>query len=180
MSEGVSTQVGAQSKREIDTLQSRFFRPRTIANLQSHQAKEAPTRASQLRHAYYELLNKNNKDKVYVSLDGSRKLKIGFDLVGNKHLYSDTFKRCKNIRKRDLKQIKEILSNATYKISSLNYKERNDKIKAFHYFQTTVRGKTVYLQVAEERYSNGKAKKRYLYAISDTLDTLREDKIYRL
>jgi len=99
------------------------------------------------------------------------KINIGFNKYGNKHLYSDTFGRAKNIlNKEDLKNLDSVLSDATFIKRVKLYKERkHDDIKRFYLFKSNINGKTVYLHVAETAYKRSSGKidySRFLYSIT--------------
>ncbi len=108
--------------------------------------------------------------KVRKDIGNGRSVNIGFTKYGNKHLYSDTFRRSKTFQRGDLLNLPELISRADYVKSSLITKERpNDKIKEFHYFKVMIHGNYVYLNVGEEKYSNNKTKRLYLYSVTDTI-----------
>lgn len=52
-------------------------------------------------------------------------IQVKFSKIGNEHLYSDTFERCKTIRKEYLARIDEILEGASYKNFAYNEKTRS-------------------------------------------------------
>jgi hypothetical protein len=100
------------------------------------------------------------------------KMNIGFTKYGNKHLYSDTFGRAKNVLgKEDLKNLDSILSEAIFvKRVKLYKKRKHDDIKRFYLFKGNINGKTAYLHVAElaKKRSNGKMNyERFLYSITE-------------
>lgn len=150
---------------------------RQTVKIQTLPTIEIKTRSAILRDGYLARLNANNRTKIQKSVGVDKTLTVGFSSHGNKHLYSDTFGRSKVLRKRDLKNIVNMLERSEYVISSNLYKPRKDKIKAFHYFKVNIRGRDIYLHVGEEQYSNGKSKRRYLYAISDSLK-LKDEHTY--
>ena len=97
-------------------------------------------------------------------------IKVGFTKIGNEHLYSDTFKRSMVLRKEDLKDLGQLLSQATY----LDDKELTEwhkyNIVHFHYYQAILHGHKVRLNVATERRVTKKGQVRiryYLYSIND-------------
>lgn len=96
-----------------------------------------------------------------------RKIKIGFTSYGNKHLYSDTFRRSKTFSKGDLLDLPNLLRKSTHEKSADLYKDRDDKISKFHYFKVRLHGNIVYLNVAEEK--RGNKRKRYLYSVTDKI-----------
>lgn len=97
-------------------------------------------------------------------------IKVGFTKIGNEHLYSDTFKRSMVLRKEDLKDLGQLLSQATY----IDDKELTEwhkyNIVHFHYYQAMLHGHKVRLNVATERRVTKKGQVRiryYLYSIND-------------
>ena len=98
---------------------------------------------------------------------GDRSITIGFNSYGNKHLYSDTFRRSKTFQKGDLLDLPQLLSASTYVRSSGLSKPRKDRITGFHYFKVRLHGNYVYLNVAEEvRRGNVR---RYMYSVTDRI-----------
>ena len=104
------------------------------------------------------------KKRVIKTVCG-RPIVIGFNSVGNKHLYSDTFGRAKGLNKEDLKNIDKALAKATYIKSAPLSKPRKDGISKFYYFKDS--DKRLYYNVAEMR--RGKHVFRFLYAVTDRI-----------
>lgn len=103
---------------------------------------------------------------VKVSKDiGGRNINVGFTSYGNKHLFSDTFRRSKTFQRGDLLNLPDMLRKSQYAGSAMLSKERKDRITKFYYFKTQLHGNRVYLNVAEE-IKGGKIK-RYVYSITD-------------
>lgn len=95
---------------------------------------------------------------------------VGFSTYGNKHLFSDTFSRSKILTKDDLKNLDELLANATYIDDSGLTHTRNDGIEHFYYFRTTLRGQEIRLNVAKkvETDPHGRSRASYfLYSVND-------------
>lgn len=99
---------------------------------------------------------------------GGRNISIGFTSYGNKHLFSDTFRRSKTFQRGDLLNLPNLLRTSKYVSSSGLSKERKDKIKKFHYFKAQLHGNQVFLNVAEES-NNRKVGRRYLYSVTDKM-----------
>ena len=105
---------------------------------------------------------------VRVSKDiGGRSINVGFTSYGNKHLYSDTFRRTRTFQRGDLLNLPELLGASTYVRSSGLSKPRKDKITGFHYFKARLHGNYVFLNVAEE-IKGGKIK-QYVYSVTDRI-----------
>lgn len=103
---------------------------------------------------------------VKVSKDiGGRNINVGFTSYGNKHLFSDTFRRSKTFQRGDLLNLPDMLRKSQYAGSAMLSKERKDRITKFYYFKAQLHGNRVYLNVAEE-IKGGKIK-RYVYSITD-------------
>ncbi len=111
--------------------------------------------------------------KKKVTVDGNgHPIKVGFNKYGNKHLYSDTYGRSSGLQKDDLRNLDKILENAVFVKKVGLSKERNDNIKRFYYYKTTLHGKTIYLNVAEEDFTNKHGNiwhTRFLYSVTDNL-----------
>lgn len=108
------------------------------------------------------------KKKVVKSV-GDKEIRIQFNSEGNKHMYSDTFGRCKNFDREKLKDLDKILEGATFVRKAELSKVRKDDKKAFYYFKSKVDNKTVYLNVAEsvEKDSKNKNRRKYImYALT--------------
>lgn len=109
--------------------------------------------------------------KVIVNGNG-HPITVKFNKLGNKHLFSDTFGRTRTLQKEDLKDLDKLLANATFVKKVGLSKPRRDDIKRFYYYKATLRGETVYLNVAEEStlLSSGQIKHdRFLYSITDNI-----------
>ena len=109
--------------------------------------------------------------KITVNGNG-HEMRVGFNKYGNKHLFSDTFSRCRNISKDNLADLDRILASATFVTKAALSKPRNDEIKRFYYYQATVDGKTVYLNVAETDFRRPSGKiyhSRFLYSVTDQI-----------
>lgn len=108
-----------------------------------------------------------NPVKVTKSV-GDKNITVGFTSFGNKHLYSDTFRRSKTFQKGDLLHLPELLEKSIYVSSDGLSKPRKDRITGFYYFKVELHGSSVYLNVAEESVK-GKVKRRYLYSVTDRI-----------
>ena len=111
-------------------------------------------------------------DKKVTVKGNGHDMHVGFNVKGNKHLYSDTFNRCSGINKEDLAKLDEILSSATFVCKSGLSKPRKDDIKRFYYYRAIVNERTVYMNVAETDYKrpNGKIyHSRFLYSVTDKI-----------
>lgn len=109
--------------------------------------------------------------KVTVNGNGHQ-MKVGFSKKGNKHLYSDTFSRSKILLKEDLKHLDNLFDGAVFVKKSALSKKRTDGIKRFYYYETTLRGNKVYLNVAETDYKDKHGMlrhSRFLYSVTDKL-----------
>ena len=109
--------------------------------------------------------------KVTVYGNG-HEMRVGFNKYGNKHLFSDTFNRCHGIRRENLADLDRILTSATFVTKAGLSKPRTDDIKRFYYYQATINGHTVYLNVAETDFQrpNGKIyHSRFLYSVTDQI-----------
>lgn len=111
------------------------------------------------------------KKKVAVNGNG-HSMSVGFSKYGNKHLYSDIYGRSKVLQKNDLKDVDKLLANAKFikKVGLSKY--RNDGIKRFYYYKTKLRGKIIYLNIAETddiSVRGNIAHERFLYSITDKI-----------
>ena len=97
-------------------------------------------------------------------------IKAGFTQYGNKHLFSDTFGRSSILTKEDLSSLGSILHEASYIESATLSHPRNDNIERFYYFEGSIRGQRVRLNVAKQIYRrpNGQMETRFfLYSVND-------------
>ena len=97
-----------------------------------------------------------------------KSISVGFSKRGNEHLYSDTFGRSHILKKEDLKTISSVLSKATYIDDKSVVHKYN--IKHFYYYEATLHGQKIRLNVAKEVYAPEKGRKKvkhYLYSIND-------------
>lgn len=132
---------------------------------------EARTENAITRKHYLHEMEQLLDEKVMVSAK-ERTINVGFTKYGNKHLYSDTFSRTKILLKDDLKNLDVILNGAVFKRTTEVSKPRKDNIKRFYYYQATLRGKIIYLNVAEEEFfdiDNKLRHFRYLYSVTDRI-----------
>ncbi len=96
-------------------------------------------------------------------------IKVGFNKVGNKHLFNDAFSGTHGIQKSDLPTIDKLLDNATY-LGKENYdpdkKVTKDKkyINKFYYFRIDMHGKPIVLNVARKTYKGRTT--YFVYAIN--------------
>jgi hypothetical protein len=101
---------------------------------------------------------------------GGKSITVGFTDRGNKHLYSDTFGRSKNLKKEELKNLDKALAKSQFVKSSPLGKERNDGITEFLYFKDN--NKRVFYNVANRPFtkSNGRSYPYYfVYSATDRL-----------
>lgn len=109
--------------------------------------------------------------KVAVKGNG-HSMSVGFNQMGNKHLYADAYKG--KIDKEELPLLDKMLQKATFVTkASLSKPRPNDDIKRFYYYRTVNRnGQEIFLNVAEtdHRMKNGQwFHKRFLYSITRTI-----------
>ncbi len=111
---------------------------------------------------------------VKVQLNGNgHPIKVGFNRLGNKHLYHNALHGRRGILPGDLSNMDRILSGAKFvKKSGLHKSRPKDDIKRFYYYKTSLHGDTVYLHVAETDFFNKRGSmkhKRFLYAATTKL-----------
>lgn len=109
--------------------------------------------------------------KVTVNGNG-HDMSVSFSRRGNKHLLSDTYGRCNNISKDDLKNLDKILASSTFVTKTQLSKDRKDDIRRFYYYRAEVNGRTVYLNVAETDYRRPSGKwfhDRFVFSVTDSL-----------
>ena len=125
--------------------------------------------AARLRAKYLGEMRPLLKKKVTQTIEGGKKIRIGFTPNGNRHLYSDTFKRTGGkLPKSELKNLDKALEQSVYIKSAPLSKERTDNIKKFYYFRDN--RKELYYNVAETR--NEKHVSRFLYSITTKIHTV--------
>lgn len=145
-------------------------RSRRPFNIKKSPKRKSPTKEERNREKRkYHLGKMASLKRVKVQKDvGDRKVNVGFNHAGNKHLYKDTYKPSTHLHREDLPKMDRILRGATYVKTSGLYKPRKDGIVRFHYFRTRLHGSTTYLNVAEteKTMKNGKLRtRRFLYAV---------------
>ncbi len=100
----------------------------------------------------------------------SKDIRVGFTTYGNKHLFSDTFGRSSVLTKEDLASLDDVLKGAVFIESSPLTHPRTDGIERFFYYEATIRGQEVRLNVAKQvkKQKNGKPQITFfLYSIND-------------
>ena len=129
------------------------------------------SKTAMLRHKYMKKMEVLLDKKVVVNGNG-HDMKVGFNKFGNKHLYSDTFRRSKILKKEDLTSLDKMFEDCIFVKKAKLSKPRKDDIKRFYYYETKIRGKVAYLNVAETDHINKKGKmqhKRFLFSVTDSL-----------
>ena len=132
--------------------------------------KEKSDNAIRRKH-YLHQMEPLLKRKVTVNGNG-HDMPVGFSKYGNKHLYSDTHGRSSILNADDLANIDELLANAKFIRKSAKSKPRKDKIERFYYYEVELRGKKIYLNVAETDFKTKHGNiwhERFLYSVTDTL-----------
>ncbi len=100
----------------------------------------------------------------------SKDIRVGFTTYGNKHLFSDTFGRSSVLTKEDLASLDDVLKGAVFIESSPLTHPRTDGIERFFYYEATIRGQEVRLNVAKQvkKQKNGKPQITFfLYSKND-------------
>ena len=103
----------------------------------------------------------------------AKPINVGFCSYGNKHLYSDTFRRSSVLTKEDLKDLGDVLERAVYDGESELTHPRKDDVNKFFYFKTSLHGKEIRLNVAQkvETYNNGRIRvSHFLYSVNDIIE----------
>ena len=101
---------------------------------------------------------------------GGKRLNVRFTKYGNSHLFSDTFGRSRVLSKDDLKDLANLLADASFMEDSPLTHPRTDGIERFYYFKARIRGQWVRLNVAKQVYHRPNGKNRvlyYLYSVND-------------
>ncbi len=104
------------------------------------------------------------------TVSGGNTISVGFTAYGNKHLFSDTFGRSRVLTKEYLKNLDELLANATYLDDSELSHPRADGIQHFYYFKTSLRGQEIRLNVAKQVETDPHGRNRasyFLYSVND-------------
>lgn len=133
--------------------------------------KEKSERAIERTHYLHEmepLLKKHETLKTE-----GKDIRVGFTTYGNKHLFSDTFGRSSVLTKDDLASLDEVLHEAVFIESSPLTHPRTDGIDRFFYYEGTIRGRKVRLNVARRIDKKGSGFIRvnhFLYSINDIND----------
>lgn len=130
--------------------------------------REKTQRAIERTHYLHEMEPLLNK--VVVKAAGDKSLNIGFTKYGNSHIFSDTFGRSRILSKEDLKDLGNVLEDASFVEDSPLTHPRTDGIEHFYYFKTQIREQWVRLNVAKQVYyrPSGQIETRYfMYSIND-------------
>lgn len=109
------------------------------------------------------------KKSVTLNTEG-KDIRVGFTTYGNKHLFSDTFGRSSVLTRDDLATLDKVLETAIFIDSSPLTHPRNDGIERFFYYEATIRGQKVRLNVAKKvwKQRSGYIQESYfLYSIND-------------
>ncbi len=131
-------------------------------------AKEKSATALE-REKYLKEMKPLLRVKKNLEVENGKTIRVGFTPKGNKHLYSDTFKRSE-YPKEELKNIADRLENAKFINSAVLGKERKDDIVKFYYFKDEEFG--WYYNVAEE-LNKGRIN-RFVYAITQKLRKVKK------
>ena len=111
------------------------------------------------------------RKKISVNGNGHQ-MKVGFSRYANKHLYSDTFGRSSILTKDDLASLDKILAGGKFIKKVAKSKPRTDRIERFYYYEAELRGRTIYLNVAETDIISPSGKirhDRFLYSVTDRI-----------
>lgn len=98
-----------------------------------------------------------------------KRIKVGFNKRGNKHLFADTFGRTRWLQKDDLKNLDQILQQAEYESEAPSRPGHNNPYERFYYYKATIHGHKVILNVGmiEERIDGRTMRSYILYSVSD-------------
>ena len=99
-----------------------------------------------------------------------RDIRVGFTTYGNKHLFSDTFGRSSVMTKDDLATLDKVLETASFIESSPLTHPRSDEIDRFFYYEATIKGQKVRLNVARKvkiRKDGRHIATHFLYSVND-------------
>lgn len=133
--------------------------------------KEKSERAIERTHYLHEMKPLLKKHGMLKTED--KDIRVGFTKYGNKHLFSDTFGRSSVLTKEDLVSLDKVLHDAKFMESSPLTHQRTDGIIRFFYYEGTIRGRKVRLNVARkiDKKDNGFLKvTHFLYSINDIND----------
>ena len=134
--------------------------------------KREKTQAAILRKHYIDkemapLLEK----RVQKQLPSGSNINVGFNKVGNKHLYSDTIARTHRISADELKDMDTMLENATYLGEAAHNPTHNNPFDYFYYFKATAaNGQSVRLNIGRETRQRRDGRifvKHICYSIND-------------
>jgi len=99
-----------------------------------------------------------------------RDIRVGFTTYGNKHLFSDTFGRSSVMTKDDLATLDKVLETTSFIESSPLTHPRSDEIDRFFYYEATIKGQKVRLNVARKvkiRKDGRHIATHFLYSVND-------------
>ena len=105
-------------------------------------------------------------------------IRVGFTKYGNKHLFSDTFGRSSVMTKDDLATLDKVLETASFIDSSPLTHPRSDGIDRFFYYEATIRGQKVRLNVARKvkiRKDGRHITIHFLYSVNDIKKSTKGD-----
>ena len=122
---------------------------------------------AQQREYYMKAMEPLLNVKIEKEITDGKIIKVGFSKKGNKHLYSDTFGRCKNIQKGDLVNLDNLLQESYFVgDAELNY-EKVENAKRFYYFKANLRGNDIFLNVL--KIKRGRHTSYFVYSLTDTI-----------
>lgn len=133
--------------------------------------KEKSERAIERTH-YLHTMEPLLKKHETLKAEG-KDIRVGFTTYGNKHLFADTFGRSSVLTKDDLASLDEVLHGAVFLEASPLTHPRTDGIDRFFYYEGTIRGRKVRLNVAKQvwKQRSGYVQETYfLYSINDIND----------
>ena len=108
--------------------------------------------------------------RVQKTISKVKNINVRFTQSGNAHLYSDAVSRSRILQLEDLKDAANILESATFVSDAPKKEAHTNQYEHFYYFEATLHGKKIRLNVGKEtkQYTNGRIRTRYvLYSIND-------------
>lgn len=130
--------------------------------------KTKSERAIERKHYLHEM-EPLLKEKAKMKTEG-KDITVGFNKLGNEHLFSDTFGRTHIVSKDDLASLNKYLSQATFLEDAELTHTRKDYIDHFYYYKVKIHNELVRLNVARRAYKGKDGQitvSHFLYSIND-------------
>ena len=123
-----------------------------------------------IERKHYEMVMEHLYDKkIKKKIKDGSTIKVEFNKDGNAHLYSDVLSRSRRFKFEDLKNMDEILKNASFFDDAKRKEGHNNPYEHFYYYESDINGGVI-LNVGKKvnKRRNGRIDVRYIcYSVTD-------------